>query len=73
MGLLENGGRELGQWPPLPLKHFRQKWNLLRGENVTTGAEHPGTFFIQEHSWGKGSYAEIEGAIGLFALRAGAA
>jgi len=27
MGILNNGGRELGQWPPLPLKHFRQKWN----------------------------------------------
>jgi hypothetical protein len=27
MGLLDNGGRELGQWPPFPLKHFQEKWN----------------------------------------------
>ena len=24
---LDNGGRELGQWPPFPLKHFQEKWN----------------------------------------------
>jgi hypothetical protein len=29
MGLLDNGGRELGQWPPFPLKHFQEKWNPL--------------------------------------------
>jgi hypothetical protein len=27
MGLLDNGGREQGQWPPFPLKHFQEKWN----------------------------------------------
>ncbi|HEY3641073.1 MAG TPA: hypothetical protein VGL31_08260 [Xanthobacteraceae bacterium] len=27
MGLLDNGGRALGQWPPSPLKHFPEKWN----------------------------------------------
>jgi hypothetical protein len=27
MGLLDNGGRELGQWPPFHLKHFHKKWN----------------------------------------------
>jgi hypothetical protein len=29
MGLLDNGGRKPGQWPPLPLKHFPKKWNSL--------------------------------------------
>jgi hypothetical protein len=29
MGLLDNGGRELGQWPPFPLEHFQEKWNPL--------------------------------------------
>src|ERR1700730_13649623 len=27
MGLLDNRGRELGQWPPFPLEHFQEKWN----------------------------------------------
>jgi hypothetical protein len=27
MGFLDNGGRELGQWPPFPIKHFQEKWN----------------------------------------------
>jgi hypothetical protein len=32
MGLLDNGGRELGQWPPFPLKHFQEKWNPVLGQ-----------------------------------------
>jgi hypothetical protein len=34
MGLLDNGGRELGQWPPFPLKHFQEKWNRLFGQKT---------------------------------------
>jgi hypothetical protein len=42
MDLLDNGGRELGQWPPFPLEHFREKWNSLFGKCARLSAAFSG-------------------------------
>jgi hypothetical protein len=33
MDLLNNGGREVGQWPPLPIEHFLEREKLAADES----------------------------------------
>jgi hypothetical protein len=37
MDLLDNGGREVGQWPPLPIEHFLQQEKLTANESGDGG------------------------------------